>query len=422
VHLSALYIGTDELSAQIVDALRVALEEKPQLEVHILIDCLRATRKDRGTENSSITVLQPLLDVCRASQRARVSLFHSPELSGLLKWVLPPRWNETVSLMHMKALVFDEDLIMTGANLSHDYFLNRQDRYLLFEGCAGLASHFSSLINTVGDLSYQLREEGVLTHPTPDPVQDPTQFRASLREALQAVCHAPQGDLDPNSHTTVAYTTVQFGPANVRHDEEATAAVLAAAGPGSALAVTTGYFNCTPRYEAHLLASSGSEEGEVWVAAPSANGFYGAKGAASLIARAYSLFAEHFHERITAAGQAKRVSLREYARVGWTYHAKGLWHSLKPGQDPVLTMIGSPNFGERSVHRDLEASVILVTGDTGLRGRLAGERAAIREHTEAVSEATFQAEGRFGDQGFDAGSERRGVFIRVVTRLCKGFL
>jgi len=61
---------------------------------------------------SSVSVLQSLVDT--SNMQARVSLFHSPELSGLLKRYLPARWNETVSLLHMKALVFDDDLIITG--------------------------------------------------------------------------------------------------------------------------------------------------------------------------------------------------------------------------------------------------------------------------------------------------------------------
>ena len=95
---------------------------------------------------------------------------------------------------------------------------------------------------------------------------------------------------------------------------------------------------------------------------------------------------------------------------------------MAPGEDPSLTLVGSPNFGERSVHRDLEASVILVTGDPGLKRRLAEERAAIREHTEEVGMETFHTPGRFGDEGQDPGAARRGAFIRAATRLCKKFL
>ena len=78
-------------------------------------------------------------------------------------------------------------------------------------------------------------------------------------------------------------------------------------------------------------------------------------------------------------------------RPEWTFHAKGLWYS-PPGEDrPVLTMVGSPNFGYRlaavaslctilvgrSVERDLETQMVVVTSNDGLRDRLKQERDAL---------------------------------------------
>ena len=37
---------------------------------------------------------------------------------------------------------------------------------------------------------------------------------------------------------------------------------------------------------------------------------------------------------------------RPAPRPGWTFHAKGLWYS-PPGEDPTLTVVGSPNYGYR---------------------------------------------------------------------------
>lgn len=48
----------------------------------------------------------------------------------------------------------------------------------------------------------------------------------------------------------------------------------------------------------------------------------------------------------------------------------GLWYYLQGQDRPCLTLIGSPNFGYRSVHRDLEAQIAIVTGNEELQGRL----------------------------------------------------
>lgn len=48
----------------------------------------------------------------------------------------------------------------------------------------------------------------------------------------------------------------------------------------------------------------------------------------------------------------------------------GLWYYLQGQDRPCLTLIGSPNFGYRSVHRDLEAQVAIVTENEELQSQL----------------------------------------------------
>lgn len=38
---------------------------------------------------------------------------------------------EVKGVHHVKLYLFDDDVIVTGANLSHSYFTYRQDRYML---------------------------------------------------------------------------------------------------------------------------------------------------------------------------------------------------------------------------------------------------------------------------------------------------
>lgn len=73
-----------------------------------------------------------------------------------LKQVLPQRWNETVGLQHMKLYVFDDSVLISGANLSHDYFTNRQDRYLLVDEATELADFCDRLVGTVCRFSFRL--------------------------------------------------------------------------------------------------------------------------------------------------------------------------------------------------------------------------------------------------------------------------
>jgi phosphatidylserine/phosphatidylglycerophosphate/cardiolipin synthase-like enzyme len=40
---------------------------------------------------------------------------------------------EVAGVHHQKIAIFDNNIIIGGANLSHNYFLNRRDRYMKFK-------------------------------------------------------------------------------------------------------------------------------------------------------------------------------------------------------------------------------------------------------------------------------------------------
>jgi CDP-diacylglycerol--glycerol-3-phosphate 3-phosphatidyltransferase len=72
----------------------------------------------------------------------------------------------------------------------------------------------------------------------------------------------------------------------------------------------------------------------------------GAHGPAGGIPALYTLVASEFFKQVQTSEQEHRIQMTEFQKQGWTYHAKGLWYTL-PGQHvPILTFIGSPNFGE----------------------------------------------------------------------------
>lgn len=75
-----------------------------------------------------------------------------------------------------------------------------------------------------------------------------------------------------------------------------------------------------------LLSWQSTTAVHILTAAPSANGFLGARGIMGHIPAAYTYLAGLFLSRAVKEGQDKRVHMYEYARNGYTYHAKGLWY------------------------------------------------------------------------------------------------
>lgn len=61
---------------------------------------------------NSRSVLLPLLR--RFGAQVRVSLYHTPDLRGLLRLLVPQRFNETIGVQHIKVYLFDDSVIISG--------------------------------------------------------------------------------------------------------------------------------------------------------------------------------------------------------------------------------------------------------------------------------------------------------------------
>jgi CDP-diacylglycerol--glycerol-3-phosphate 3-phosphatidyltransferase len=68
---------------------------------------------------------------------------------------------------------------------------------------------------------------------------------------------------------------------------------------------------------------------------------------------AYALIESQFYRQFSPT----TLTLREFNRPGWTFHSKGMWFRPDKTAAPVLTVVGSSNFGQRSYGRDLESQV-----------------------------------------------------------------
>ncbi|KAL3273680.1 hypothetical protein HHI36_015110 [Cryptolaemus montrouzieri] len=182
---------------------------------------------------------------------------------------------------------------------------------------------------------------------------------------------------EQNSYKREGYDTwifplVQMGQLGIEQDAEITKRILREAPENSKLNIATSYFNFTKDYMETLIHES-KADCNILMAHPKANGFLGAKGLAGDIPLAYSLIARKFQKKYKQHGQQDRIKLIEYLRKGWTYHGKGLWYYSPNSKYPCLTLIGSPNFGERSVKKDLETQLAIVTENLNFRKELHSE-------------------------------------------------
>ncbi|GAA5846878.1 hypothetical protein JCM9279_004478 [Rhodotorula babjevae] len=383
IFIASLYVGKEE--TELVGALHTALRHNPSLRLTLLVDYLRSTREHPGA--SSAALLASL--AAAFPDQVDLRLFHTPALYGWQKRWVPKRFNEGWGLQHMKVYGFDDDVIMSGANLSHDYFTNRADRYIAFEQHAPLANFFDSLVHAVGSYSFRATATDTtsptptptLSWPTPNAVPDDpfaarrpgaalADLRAHAHDALSTLLRtwhalspsARAASLPPAllaterpfsrrtqrpsapgaAHLHPAFDTLlrpvlQMAPFALAHETDqvvpgvfraANALATAPGGQGTTLDWTSGYFGLREDYR--RLAIECDARIRIVSAAPEANGFHNSRGVSRFIPPAYTYFSQRFYDQVQAYTRRKRrdeprVEMSEWKRDGWTYHAKGIW-------------------------------------------------------------------------------------------------
>jgi len=401
--MSALYLGTDLKEKKLVEAVRESLDNNDKLRVKMLLDWCRGTRVVKN--QSSCSLLSQLK--MTADQRCQLYFYHTPHLRGLLKRILPSKWNETVGLQHCKVYVFDDNLIVSGANLSMDYFTNRQDRYIMIENCPRLADYFEGLVDSISTFSLEMGREGAFntrkgfnSHPFKGKLSEFVEKSSEVvRTFLAGQTNMNKVDIEDlatsEDYDTVVFPTIEMGQLGIKQDSHVTSKILRNGAQGGIFYFATGYFNLTDSYMRDMMDSEQSKY-SILMAHPKANGFLGARGPAGGIPHAYTLIAKTFYNLLLSKNQQEKIKLFEYQKEGWTFHAKGLWYS--PNNDlssnPCLTMIGSPNFGYRSVSKDLETQITILTTNEDLQEKLGLEQSRLYSQGTEVNSLTYQQDDR----------------------------
>jgi CDP-diacylglycerol--glycerol-3-phosphate 3-phosphatidyltransferase len=329
-------------------------------------------------------------------RRVEIRMFHTPNLTGIRKAVVPRRINEGWGLQHMKLYGIDDEVILSGANLSSDYFTNRQDRYHVFS-CPHLAEYFARIHHAVCKLSFAVlpptkKEDAAAgyamlwpaTNPSPSPLDDPKAFRRHATTMLGSLMHlttlAPKAEPKPALRTILSLLS-------------------SPAWSGSKWTFTAGYFNMTPEFRRLLLRSAMNlSNGTIITASPWANGFYKSSGVSGMLPDGYTYLSKKFLAAVGRRGLDDFISLKEWRRGtvnegdGWSYHAKGIWVTLPEEQDvgPSISIVGSSNYTKRAYGLDLESNVAIVTRDEDLMGRLKEEEEWLQDYAKPMTRKDYE--------------------------------
>lgn len=161
------------------------------------------------------------------------------------------------------------------ANLSRDYFVDREDRYVRFKNCPHLADYFANLVNTVANHSFTVKADGS-TEPPSAVSKDPLSSRKAARIFRESLGYAVRelSRLETVSETellkvlgntasstekldTVVFPLVQMGYYDIRLDEVVTQKLLSELRAEEQLYLASGYFNLPPQYIQGILQGRG---------------------------------------------------------------------------------------------------------------------------------------------------------------------
>lgn len=348
--LSALYLGIGPKERAIVEAIRDKLNANENFNVHMALDAGRATRLDSSGQ-SSATSMKSLLHY----KNVRFDLVRVKDQSSLLSRFLGKfqRWNEVLTTYHAKMMIFDKDVIMTGANLSSNYFETRQDRYIAIKDTKLLSDYLSGLLDAV-----------CLPSEKPDD---------TIRSYNESFASRTSKDLPETSLTDTTDSYIiplsQHGPTGITDNEDFLTLINSLLPKGASVHMSTGYFNPSPTIQQLNLSS-------VLAPSESANGFSGGAGFLKYVPRLYSSLYKHYLDT------HKHCALHVYDRPGWSYHAKGVWIEGVP--DLYIHLIGSSNYNYRSACRDFETQLVILTKNKGLIEKLTLEREALWQESTVL--------------------------------------
>lgn len=140
IYITALYLQDDDAGREILDALYLAKQRAPNLEIRIFVDCHRA---QRGLIGEKHHLGNRTLYLALEEQHPQ----HSIEVFGI-----PVKTKEVFGVLHLKGMVFDNTVLYTGASINdvycHQHDKYRIDRYYLFNA-KPLADSFVEYLNRV---------------------------------------------------------------------------------------------------------------------------------------------------------------------------------------------------------------------------------------------------------------------------------
>lgn len=186
IYLVALYMDNDDAGRKILNMLYQIKEQRPKLEICILVDWHRAQRGRIGIANADTNADWYC---AMANQYPNISV----PLYGV-----PVNTREALGVLHLKGFIIDDTVIYSGANINdvylHQHNKYRYDRYHLITNSV-LAKVMTTYIHQHLLTSGAVQRLDRNDRPKSAEIKNKTrQFRSNLRRAGYQFCNTASND------------------------------------------------------------------------------------------------------------------------------------------------------------------------------------------------------------------------------------
>jgi CDP-diacylglycerol--glycerol-3-phosphate 3-phosphatidyltransferase len=377
VYLASLYIGPGaspdyHQELELLDALQhhPGAKNSNGVRMKILMDQNRGLRqipnqKNKGDVISSAQAIAQAILLEEQNENNSLHLFQV--LNSPLDALLPNPLNEAAGVFHLKLYIIDDSLIISGANLSQEYFTDRQDRYLeICNGGNGLVDFYARLVDILCNFSMTYNHHDLSSSDKASGSKVDLLYQ--INQLFRDDNPSSSQDLLTNDKDTVAvciptfHAPKGFWPQSIEYftDVNATLALLREGGAeedsSGSVQLSSAYLNPTSEL---LRAFSKYPNVDLVTAGRQSHGFKPKSDSKAAGNRGkYWIPTVFDHLAYNLSQESPHVNIRHWERPGWTFHSKGLW--LQQEKELAAAVIGSSNFGGRSFVRDMESNLIMV--------------------------------------------------------------
>ncbi|POA30756.1 MULTISPECIES: CDP-diacylglycerol--serine O-phosphatidyltransferase [unclassified Pseudomonas] len=365
IYIVALYLQHDEAGQEILDALHAAKAARPELDVVVVVDWLRAQRGLIGAGK------QPGNSAWYQQQTRE----HASEVPV---YGVPVQTRELFGVLHLKGFVIDDCVIYSGASLNnvylHKFDKYRYDRYHVLRNRA-LADSMQHLVQHGLIASKAVHRLDVPNLPTTRSLRsDIGDLRSRLKHA---VYDTTAGTLDKGGLTV----SPLLGVGKNNPLSRVICELIASA--QHQLTICTPYFNLPlPVTREINRALARGVKIDIIVGDKTANDFYIPPSEPFKVIAAlpylYEISLRRFakrHQRVIDSGQ---LNLHLWRDGDNTYHLKGMW------VDERYTLLTGNNLNPRAFRLDLENALLIDDPKGELQEPRRSELAEIFHNTRCI--------------------------------------